>query len=145
MEKWPYVKQGDVEALVINTLRTATEISGFPGGAPQIKTTLDGYVIGQRWIVVSREGGNVVWPVIEKARIDINVFVAEENARTICHSLAQTALAVLFREMGQLSSPTYGCRISDIQVETGLTRADDYLNDVVRFLFSLRITSVPHS
>jgi hypothetical protein len=140
MEKWKYVLQGDLTAAVINQLRNAPEISGFAGGAPTVSSTLDGYVIGNRWISVSLEGGSFKWPVVANARVDFNVFA---ESRTVAHDMAQVALAVLFREMGQPTSPTYGVRITDVRVETGLTRADDKMSDSARFLFALRITYVP--
>lgn len=145
MEKYNYVLFGDVEAAIAATLRTAPEISGFAGGAPTVSTSLDGRDAGQRWIVVSLEGGSFQWPKLEKARVDINVLISQSeiDARTTCHDLARKALAVLFREMGQ-PQPTYGVRVSGIQVETGLTRADDRLNDSARYLFALRISFVPH-
>lgn len=141
MEKWPYVVSGDIEAACIHVLRTAPEIIGFSGGAPTVTTTLDGYPIGGRWIAVSREGGTFNWPVTTRARVDFNVFA---STRTVAHDIAQVALAVLFREMGQDTTPSYGLVVTDITIETNLIRADDRLNDSPRFLFSLRITYVPH-
>lgn len=137
MEKWNYVLQGDVEAAIIYILRNASEIINFSGGAPEVSSTLDGYVPGDRWITVSLEGGNLKWPRVMNARADFNVFA---DSRTTAHDMAQVALAVLFREMGQ---PTPYVRITDLKVETGLMRADDRLNDSARYLFALRVTYVP--
>jgi hypothetical protein len=140
VEKWPYVIQGDVEAALIEIIRTAPEISGFPGGAPNVSTTLDGFNEGMRWITVSAEGGSFKFPILIRARIDINVFA---ETRTIAHDIAQIAFAVLFREQGQ-PSPNHGLRIHRHRVETGLVRADDKINDTPRYLFSLRSHFVPY-
>lgn len=141
MDKWPTVIQGDVEAALIEIIRNATEVSGFPGGAPNVSTTLDGFDKGLRWVVVSSEGGSFKFPVIMRTRIDINVFA---ETRTVAHDLAQIIFAVLFREQGQ-PSPNHGLRIHKHRVETGLVRADDKLNDAPRYLFSLRSHFVPYS
>lgn len=141
MEQWPYVIAGDLEAALIQILSAAPEISTYTGGAPNVSTTLDGYEIGNRWVVISLEGGNFDWPVIAKARVDVNVFA---ETRTHAHDIAQICLAVLFREMGQ-PSPDFGLRTLEHKVETGLVRADDKLNDSPRYLFSLRTSYVPYS
>lgn len=140
MDKYPFVLQGDLESALIQILKTAPELTGFAGGAPTISTTLDGFRIGQRWIVLSSEGGNFQWPKIQLARVDVNVFA---ERRKPAYALAQMALAVLFREMGQ-PSPAYSLRTCNIKVETGLVRADDKLNDSARYLFALRYSFVPY-
>lgn len=139
MDKWPWVLQGDIEAALIEILLDAPEISGFPGGAPNVSTTLDGFDSGMRWIVVSSEGGSHKFPKIMRARMDFNVF---GETRAVAYDIAQICLAVLFREMGQ-PSPNHGLRIHRHRVETGLVRADDKLNDAPRYLFSLRSHFVP--
>lgn len=135
------VVAGDLESALIKILKNATEIVNFAGGAPIISTTLDNHQIGQRWIVVSSEGGSFRWPKLHSARVDFNVFAEK---RKVAYALAQLALGILFREMGQPSA-TYGVRTADIKVETGLVRADDPLNDQPRYLFALRISYVPYS
>lgn len=141
MEKFPLVVQGDIESALVKILQTAPELTGYAGGAPTISPTLDGYQIGQRWITVSSEGGSFSWPKLYNARVDFNVFAEK---RKVAYALAQLALGILFREMGQPSA-TYGVRTANIKVETGLVRADDALNDQPRYLFALRISYVPYS
>lgn len=141
MEKWPYIYFGDLEAALIQIIQEAPEIIAFPGGAPRVSTTLKDYTVGDRWITVNQEGGSLDRPIINRARVDFNVF---GPSRSVAHDLAQTAFAVLFREMGQ-PSPDFGLRTLGIRVETGLTRADDKLNDSARFLFALRISYVPYT
>ena len=140
MEKWPLVVQGDVEAAIIDIIRSAPEIQAFPGGAPQVRTTLDGFQAPMRWVVVSLEGGSFKWPLLVRARIDVNVFA---ETRTAAHDLVQLILAVLHREAGQPSA-AYGVRITKHRIETGPIRADDRLNDSPRYVFSLRTQYVPY-
>lgn len=123
----------------MNILLDAAEITGFSGGAPNVSTTLDGYEINDRWINISLEGGSFQYPVIMESRVDVNVFA---ETRSVAHDLAQTALAVILREMGQ-PFPTYRVRYHNVKVETGLVRADDKLNDSPRYLFALRISHAP--
>jgi hypothetical protein len=141
MDKWEYIIQGDIEAALINILRSADEIQDFAGGEPNVSTTLDGYNIGDRWVAVSLEGGSFKWPKIVRSRVDFNVFA---ETRTVAHDISQTILAVLFREMGQ-PSPTYGLRTFRFRVETGPVRADDKLTDAPRYVFSLRAHFIPYS
>lgn len=141
MDKWEYVEFGDLEAALIQMLTDAPEISGFSEGAPTVTTTLDGFNAGDLRIIISLEGGNHKKPVIQRARVDFNVFGPR---RTVAHDLAQKALAVVFRESGQ-PFPDFNLRIISTRVETGLVRIDDKFSDSPRFLFSLRIAHVPYS
>ncbi len=139
MPAYDFIKQGDVEAAVISVLRTATEITAFPGGAPTVTSDYEGYQARARWIMVTREGGNIVWPSIDKPRIDIQVLA---ETRTVASSLAQVAQAVIFRAMGQVF-PTYGTTISGVKVETGITRVPDRETGSPRYIFALRLTCKP--
>lgn len=121
-------------------LREAPELDTYPGGAPNIDTTLEGFDAGDRWITVSLEGGSFDWPKIAQARVDVNCFA---ESSLVAQDLAQTALAILWREMGQ-PSPDFGVRTCNIKVETGMVRADDKLTDSARYLFALRISYVPY-
>lgn len=141
MEKFPYVLFGDVEAAVIEIISDAPEVSGFSGGAPTVTTTLDGFIIGSRWIIVSAEGGSFQSPVIRRSRIDIQVFA---ETRSVASDLCEIILAVLFREQGQ-PSPNHGLRIHKHRLEAGPVRADDKLNDAPRYVMSLRTHYRPYS
>lgn len=118
----------------------APEISDFSGGAPTVTTTLDEFVEGSRWIIVSAEGGSFQSPVIRRSRIDIQVFA---ETRSVAIDLIEVVLAVLFREQGQ-PSPNHGLRIHKHRVETGPVRADDKLNDTPRYVVSLRTHYKPY-
>lgn len=124
---------------MIHILMSATEISGFAGGAPRVSADMVGYEMGARWIKVSREGGSKRWPLVDKPRIDVNVMA---KTRDVAHDLAQVAEAVLFRAMGQ-GFPTYGLFLSDVAEETGPVRVDDPQTGSPRYVFALRLTCVP--
>lgn len=136
---YPYIKQGDVEAAVISVLRSASEITAFSGGAPTVSSDYTGYTAKARWIMVTREGGNLIWPNIDKPRIDIQVLA---ETRSVALSLAQVAQAVIFRAMGQ-AFPTYGTTISGVKVETGITRVPDKETGSPRYIFALRLICKP--
>lgn len=139
MPYWQYIKQGDSEAACVSILRTATEISAFPGGAPNVSTNVVGYTMGDRWIMVSREGGTTVWPSVDKPRIDFNVYA---ETRAVAHDLAQVAIAVMFRAMGQRYA-TYHLFLTDVTMETGLVRVPDKPTGAERYIFALRLTITP--
>lgn len=140
----PYIQQGDVEAAIISVLRAAPEITGFSGGAPTVSSDYTGYdhftPSKQRWVMVTREGGNIKWPAIDKPRIDIQVLA---ETRSVALRLAQVVQSVIFfRAMGQ-AFPTYGTTISDVKVETGITRVPDRETGSPRYILALRLTCVP--
>lgn len=139
-DEWEYIVQGDVEAAAISILKDAPELTGFPGGAPRVSSDLQGYQKHSRWLTVSREGGILNWPKIEKPRLDFNVYAEK---RSVAHDLAQVALAVMFREMGS-AFPDFGLRITDVKVETGLVRVPDKETGSPRYVFALRLTCLPY-
>lgn len=139
MSNWDFILQGDVEAAVIHELLASSHITGFSGGAPRISGDLVGYTQGLRWIKVSREGGNVGWPKVDRPRVDFNVY---GPTRTVAHDMAQVAQAVMFQAAGT-AYPSYGIFISDVQVETGLFRSPEKETGASRYIFSLRLACVP--
>lgn len=138
---WEYIVQGDAEAACISILNAATEISGFAGGAPRVSSDAVGYQMKARWITVSREGGSMIWPKVDKPRVDFNVYA---ETRTVAHNLAQIAQAAMFRAMGQ-AFPDFGLCITDVKIETGIFRIPDKETGSPRYVFSLRLTCVPIS
>lgn len=136
---WQYVLQGDVEAACINLLKDAPEITGFAGGAPRVSSDLQGFQMGARWVMVSREGGSLAWPKIDYPRLDFNIY---GETRKVAHDLAQVAQAVMFRSMDS-TFPQFGVRITNVKVETGILRAPDPSTGSLRYVFALRLTCVP--
>jgi hypothetical protein len=140
---YEYIPQGDVEAAIISILRDADEVINFSGGAPEVSSDLVGYQMKdsakRRWIMVTREGGNIRWPNIDKPRVDIQVLA---ESRSVAHNLAQVAQAVIFRAMGQ-AFPEYGTVITDVRVETGITRVPDRETGANRYIFALRLVCKP--
>lgn len=139
MTTWDYILQGDVEAAVVSILKNDSRLTSFSGGAPRISSDLVGYLMGARWITVSREGGNISWPKVDRPRVDFNVY---GPTRTVAHDMAQVAQAVMFQIAGT-AYPTYGIFISDVQVETGLFRSPEKETGASRYIFSLRLACVP--
>ena len=137
--QWEYIPQGDTEAMVIDILENSTEIDNFPGGPPTVSSDYTGYSMGARWIMVSREGGFLRWPHVDKPRIDLYVLA---ETRSVAHDLAQVAQAVIRQAMGQ-AFPTYGVVLSDVQVETGITRVPDKETGSPRYVLALRLACVP--
>lgn len=137
--EWPIIIHGDAEAAIIALINTAPEIIGFSGGAPRVSSDMIEYQKGDRWIMVSLEGGTKVWPRIWKPRVDINVF---GKTRTTTHNLAQVAQAVIIQGMNQ-AFPEYGIKLTDAKVETDLFRAPDKETGSSRYVFAMRLTCVP--
>lgn len=134
-----YVLHGDIEAALVAELLDAPEIDDFPGGAPRVSTDMRGYTMGDRWIMVSLEGGTRRWPIISRPRVDVHVLA---KTRTVAQNLAQVAEAVLFAAQAN-HYPTYGLVLTDVKEETGMFRAPDNLTGSERYIFSLRLTMVP--
>ena len=139
MPIWEYIKHGDTEAAVINILRNDTHIINFPDGAPTVSADYVGYTMGDRWIMVSREGGSKTWPSIDRPRIDFQVLA---ERRAVALELAQVAEAVVFQQVGQ-AFPTYGVFIASVVEETAPFRAPDRETGSTRYVFALRFTCKP--
>lgn len=135
-----FILHGDAEAAVVDILKNDTpELPHFPPNPPLfITTTLVGYDSGQRRIVVTQEGAMEIWPKISKPRIDVEVFA---ERRSITKDIAEICLASLKRSMGDYRG--FGLFLSDVNVEQGITRIPDKLQEESRYLFSVRLTVVP--
>lgn len=139
-EPWQYVRQGDAEAAVIDILKNDTpELPHYPPNPTLfIKANLIGFEPQQRWIVVSQEGAAMTWPHISRPRIDVEVFA---ERRTIAREIAEIAQAGIFRQMGSYYG--FGLFICDVKLEQGLTNIPDKYQNVARFAFAVRLTTVP--
>lgn len=140
MSYFPYVLQGDSEGACIHELETASEITGFSGGAPRISGDLVDYRAKARFVMVSREGGNTGDLTVDKPRIDFQCFA---ETRTVAHDLAQVVLAVMFRAIGNKYAAPINVQIADVKVETGIFRVPDKETGSPRYVLSLRLTCVP--
>jgi hypothetical protein len=134
---WPLVVPGDAEAAVVDILTNYTpELSGLD---ITFSTSMVGYTAGDRWVVVSQEGGSAEWPKIDRPRIDLQIFA---NSRTDARDIAAMCQASLIRSMGNYSGN--GVTITDVRLELGLTRVPDKLEEVARYILALRLTCVPY-
>lgn len=128
--------QADIEAAVVDILQMDSVVSGM---APvSITTDRVGYTNGDLWIEVTRQGGNVSRFVIDRPRIDVNVY---GSTRIAAHDLAQAAQAAILNARGVYRGK--GCFLSDARVETGIFRGNDTLNESPRYVFALRLTVTP--
>jgi hypothetical protein len=130
--------QGDSEAAVIDILNSDSSVMAF--SPINITTDRVGYTMGDVWIEVTRQGGNLTRYVIDKPRIDINVYGPN---RITAHDLAQAAQAAVLNARGTYRGN--GCFLSDARVETGIFRGNDLLNESPRYVFSLRLTTTPRT
>jgi hypothetical protein len=137
---WDFQPNGDTEAAVRDILANDTpELPHFPPNPPlTITTNLIGFVPEQRWIVISQEGGSMQWPKIFRCRVDVEVFA---ERRSVAREISEIALASIFRQTGIYRG--YGVFISDVTLEQGITRIPDKLQGVSRYVFAVRLTTVP--
>lgn len=130
----PFVLHGDIEALIVEILNNHTpELSTY---APTISTDLRGYLTGDRWVVVTAEGGSHdLWNVISKPRIDFEV---RGEVRSVAHDISQIVLASVFRAVPHTA---FGETMSEVKTELGLTNVPDKEEaESYRYIFSLRLT-----
>jgi hypothetical protein len=136
-KRWEFIVGGDAEAAVVDILLNRTpELTPF---SPTISTNLTGYVFGDRWVMVTQEGGFRVWPNIDRPRIDIQVFA---ERRSVARDIASLCLASIIRASGFYHG--HGLTLTDAIVELGLTRVPDRRQEADRYIFALRLTTVPH-
>lgn len=126
--------QGDIEALVVQILQENAALDAF---APNVATNMVGFTKASRWIEVTRQGGNLLFPKIDKPRVDINVYA---DKRSVALDMAQLVQRALLLARGTAG---FGCKITDIKVETGIYRDPDKLSDSPRYILALRFTVVP--
>ena len=137
---WEYIVHGDAEAAVVDILLNDTpELPHFPPNPPlHITTNMISYDPLERWIVVTQEGSLRTWPKIDRPRIDVEVLA---ERRSVTHDIASIALASIERAMGAYQG--FGLTITDVKLEQGITRVPDKLQETSRYIFSVRLTTVP--
>ncbi len=134
------IVHGDVEGAVVHLLTSATEVTAL--SPVRISTSLVGYTRGDLWVVVERLGGKILGQSrkADTPRVDIDVY---GSTRSQALQLISTIQGVLLRD-----SQNYvgnGLRMTAATVESGITRLDDKLQEVPRYLLSVRLTCTPHS
>lgn len=138
VNSYEFITFGDTEAAVVDILDNLTPELEFADGRPRVSTNFIGYEVGDRWIVVSQEGGFVRWPHINRPRIDVQVLA---DRRSVAHDIADICLASIRHQMGRYRG--YGLFLTDAIVELGLTRVADRRQEADRYIFALRLTTVP--
>src|ERR1700749_786578 len=132
---------GDVEAAVVDLLRSATEVTAL-GDSAHISTDLKGYTKGDLWVMVGRQGGNIgATPAnrIDRPRIDIEVY---GQTRTPTFNLINMAQAVILRDGRTYTG--HGLRMTASTVESGIVRLDDKLQELPKYVLAVRLSCVPH-
>lgn len=135
MQPWEMIIHGDAEAAVRDIVENLTP--ELPGTVV-VSTNMVGYVSGQKRVVVIQEGSMRRWPKIDRPRIDVESYA---DNRTTAKAIAEIALASIERAKG--SYVGFGLTITDVVLEQGVTRVDDKLQEGVRYIFSVRLTTVP--
>lgn|SRR5574338_223288 len=134
-----YIEHGDAEAAIIDILRTQTPELSFSTGRPTIQADMTGYTVGARWIMVTQEGSLESWPVIDRPRIDFEVYA---ERRSVARDIAAICLASVKRQMGVYRGN--GLFLSDVKLEQGLTRVPDKYEESPRYVFAVRLTTRPY-
>jgi hypothetical protein len=133
-----YIEHGDAEAAIVDILVNLTPELNFVSGTPTISTNLVGYTVGDRWVCVIQEGSFEEWPIIDRPRIDFEVYA---ERRSVARDIAAICLASVKYQMGRYRG--FGLFLSDARVEQGLTRVPDKLQESVRYVFAVRLTTRP--
>jgi hypothetical protein len=133
-----YIIHGDAEAAIVDILMNLTPELSFFSGTPTISTNLVGYTVGDRWVMVTQEGSLEEWPVIDRPRIDFEVYA---ERRSVARDIAAICLASVKYQMGRYTG--FGLFLSDARVEQGLTRVPDKYQESVRYVFAVRLTTRP--
>lgn len=132
MSEWPFLPDGDPEAAVVDILTNLTpELSA---SRVTVSTNLVGFTPGDRWVEVVQTGGLQRWPVILRPRIDLDVYA---ERRSVARDVTNICVASVKRAMG--SYDNFGFRLIDCHVESGPIRIPDPLQDVTRYVTSLRL------
>lgn len=139
--QWEYLVHGDSEAAIVDILKNDTP--ELPHNPPHptlhITTNMVSYNPLERWVIISQEGSIRGWPKIDRPRIDVQVLA---ERRSVAHEIASIALASIERAKGSYFG--FGLTITDVKLEQGLTRVPDKLEETSRYIFSVRLTTVPY-
>ena len=133
-----YIEHGDAEAAIIDILKNHTSELDFVTGHPTVQADMVGYTVGARWVMVTQEGSLEGWPSIDHPRIDVEVYA---ERRSVARDIAAICLASVKRAMGAYTGN--GLFLSDVKLEQGLTRVPDKYQEAPRYVFAVRLTTVP--
>lgn len=128
----PFPVFGDIEAACIDILMNDPYVQSFP--IDKIASDLTDYTSGKTWVYCRRQGGNVKSFVIDKPRVDFDIYGV---LRSATHDLAQAVQAAILNS-GRGNYHGHGVLVSDARVETGIVRGDDNLNDAPRYILAIR-------
>lgn len=123
---------GDVEALIVQVLRNTPELNVF---SPTISTDLRGYSAGNRYVMVTAEGGSYAqWNTINKPRVDLEF---RADRRDVAHDIGQICLAAVF---AAVPYSAFGATMTEVKLELGLVNVPDKEEaESYRYLASVRV------
>jgi len=134
---WEYIQDGDAEAAILDILINETpELDTVPNLTT--RTNMIGYTPQKRWIHIIQEGGSFTWPKVSRPRIDVECYA---DQRSTARDIANICLASIFRAMGTYAG--FGLKITAVKLEQGITRVPDKYQETSRYVFSVRLTTVP--
>ena len=128
--------QGDSEAAVIDIIQNSSRVLAF--SPVKITTSLHGYVAGNVWIEITRQGGSYKWTKPSYPRIDFAIY---GPTRSVAHDLAQVCLGVMFQNQNNYTG--FGVRYVACEVETDLFEAQEKDTNQYQYIFSLRLVVKP--
>lgn len=134
-----YIRRGDCIAAVIDILQNETpELPSYV----RIGSNLVGYKPSMTWVEVVQPGNIIKYPKISRTRIDVDVRSGHKEARVVAKDIAEICESSIFRQDGVYKGN--GLQIVRVVSEQGITDTPDKLETVSRYMFSLRITTVPY-
>ena len=101
-----------------------------------------GYSNEKTWVEVKQIGNIIKYPKISRTRIDVDVVSGHRDQIVVAKDVAEICESSIFRQDGLYKG--FGLQIVRVVSEQGITDLPDKTNTVSRYLFSLRITTVPY-
>lgn len=134
-----FIRRGDCISAVVDILQNHTpELPSYV----RVGANLIGYTPGMTWAEVVQPGNIIKYPKISRTRIDVDVRSGHKDARIVAKDVAEICESSIFRQDGLYKG--FGLQIVRVASEQGITDTPDNLQNVSRYMFSVRITTVPY-
>jgi hypothetical protein len=127
---------GDIEAAIVEIISSAAEIVAL--NVTSVATDMKGFNRGDRWIIISRQGGSYPWPKPEHARID---FECIAESRAAANDMIRACQTIMFREQNNYVGK--GVRYISCSVESGIFQSFEKNTDQTRYVLALRVVHKP--
>lgn len=122
---------GDIEKVIADLLRDSTAVDAY---APvRVGTDLIGYTSPDRWLLVTRTGGEpTLWRGMDNPQMKVTAYAEDKGT---AWDLAATARDVVFQSRGLVAD---GLELYDIDEQQGLTWSPDEEDPTIpRYTFTL--------